>query len=181
MPVNSSVLLLVTQALFINACFLPPYVPSLKILRAHLTLPSMIKENEASPVDYPADKQGGGGRRLCVSAAIGFCYNGQCLCYALSSYVYTQCGMPNTDIAFLVATRSHLLPSHQDSTHIDNAMDMGLPIDITQSSKSDERVSYDSDVWGEEVVIDFCEVGIQIDPSNALSKQPQPLHRSSRY
>lgn len=181
MPVNSSVLLLVTQALFINACFLPPYVPSLKILRAHLTLPSMIKENEAPPVDYPADKQGGGGRRLCVSAAIGFCYNGWYPRCVASSLVYTQQEMQNTDIAFLVATRSHLLPSHQDAAHVDSTMDMGLPIELTQPNKSDERVSYDSDVWGEEVVIDFCEVGIQIDPSNALSKQPQPFHRSLRF
>lgn len=74
-PVNSSVLLLITQALFINACFLPPYVPSLKILRVPLSIPSKIKDSEPPP-EYPSDKQGGGGRRLCVSATIGIGYNG---------------------------------------------------------------------------------------------------------
>ena len=46
-------------------------------------------------------------------------------------------------------------------------MDIDLPVDLPQMSTHDERYSYDSDLWGEEVVIDFCEVGIHIDPSNA--------------
>ena len=82
---NGSILLLVTQALFINACLLPPYVPSLKILKAPLTFPSKIKENDLSLSEFPAEKQGGGGRRLCVSAAIGFCYNG------LSEHITAVC------------------------------------------------------------------------------------------
>lgn len=47
-------------------------------------------------------------------------------------------------------------------------MDMGLPLNLTQPNPSDERLSYDSDVWGEELVIDMCEVGIQIDAANSI-------------
>ncbi|THH26462.1 hypothetical protein EUX98_g7717 [Antrodiella citrinella] len=151
-PVNSSVLLLITQAQFINACFLPPYVPSLKILKAPLMFPSKVKDNEPTPVEFLPDKPGAGGRRICVSAAIGFCYN---------------------DTAFLVATRSHLLPSHRPPSA--DAMDIGLPIDLTRPDALDERLSCDSEIWGEELVIDVCEVGIQIDHSNALNLGTRPL------
>ncbi|TCD64663.1 60S ribosomal protein L7 [Steccherinum ochraceum] len=149
-PVNSSVLLLITQSLYINACFLPPYVPSLRMLRASLTMTTRVKEGEPSPPDV--DRQGTDGRRLCVSAAIGFGYN---------------------DMAFLVATRSHLMPSHHVVSE-DHSMDMGLMPDMTQPSTSSDKLGYDSDVWGEELIVDVCEVGMNVDVTNLIRTRPLP-------
>lgn len=67
------ILLLVTQTHQVNVCFLPPAVPSLKILRGSLVQPSNTLDAQFIPEDDAA--RGPGGRKVCVSAAIGMNYN----------------------------------------------------------------------------------------------------------
>ncbi|RDX56470.1 hypothetical protein OH76DRAFT_1550926 [Lentinus brumalis] len=84
-----------------------------------------------------------GGDKICVKAAIGLCYQ---------------------DSVILVAMRSKLLPSQGAAQALQNAVDLGLSMDLSQSQPVDSPFSHEWELWGEEPTISVCEVRIEYKP-----------------
>ncbi|EIW60130.1 uncharacterized protein TRAVEDRAFT_120124 [Trametes versicolor FP-101664 SS1] len=133
-PLATPLLLLVTHAHEIHVCQLPPFSTTLKIVRASLLQPH-APEPVGSP---PANDSPGriGGDRICVKAAIGLSYRGSTI---------------------LVAMRSRLLPS-QSSSHLQNPLDLGLSLDMSQPPPPESPFLAEWELWGEESTISLCEV-----------------------
>ncbi|KAI8989685.1 hypothetical protein BD414DRAFT_484925 [Trametes punicea] len=156
-PVASPLLLLVTQSHQIHICYLPPFVPSLKITRATLLQPT-------DPLHPPTDsEQPGkiGGDRICTNAAIGLCYR---------------------DPTILVAMRSRLMPSQSSSQSPQAPMDLGISLDMSQPTlPSDTSLLAEWELWGEEPTISLCEVRLEHRPAvpPVMTRPLGPLCRPS--
>ena len=68
------------------------------------------------------------------------------------------------DPVILVAMRSKLLPSHGAAQALQNAVDLGLTMDINQPQLLDSNLSHEWELWGEEQTISLCEIRIEYKP-----------------
>ncbi|RPD66418.1 hypothetical protein L226DRAFT_530522 [Lentinus tigrinus ALCF2SS1-7] len=98
-----------------------------------------------------------GGDKICMKAAIGFCYQ---------------------DHVFLVAMRSKLLPSQGAAQALQSAVNLGLSIDISQPQLLDSQFSHEWELWGEEHTISLCEVRLEYKPGTkpVLSRPLPPIY-----
>ncbi|KAI9057915.1 hypothetical protein FKP32DRAFT_1582820 [Trametes sanguinea] len=155
-PVASPLLLLITQSHQIHICYLPPFVPSLKITRATLLQPT-------DPVHPPTDNDPPGrigGDRICTKAAIGLCYR---------------------DSTILVAMRSKLMPAQSTSQAMQTPMDLGLSLDITQPPPPDTPFTSEWELWGEELTVSLSEVRLEYRPGipPVMTRSLPPLYHPS--
>ncbi|CAL1704650.1 unnamed protein product [Somion occarium] len=151
LPFNSPILLLVTESRDVNVCLLPPSVPSVKILRTSLVQSTTASESTSPPLEGTSL----GGRHVCIAAAIGLSYN---------------------DPSILIAMRSHLLPPDDPSS--DHPLDMVLPLDLDQPLPAAHTTSTAQsnlwEIWGEEAMIELCEVTLGKGGAPTLSTKPLP-------
>jgi hypothetical protein len=155
---SSPTLLLVTEDHQLNMCYLRAYMPSLKVMKCSLTQPSMVTENQPHSMrDIP---NGQGGVRVCIGASIGLAYNGTFSTPPLSDIrIYIN----SAESTILVAMRSRLHPSPNVAPSSFNTMDLGLSLDVSQSSIPEPVPSIEWESWGEETTIELCEVQIVFD------------------
>ncbi|KII88403.1 hypothetical protein PLICRDRAFT_41563 [Plicaturopsis crispa FD-325 SS-3] len=159
-PISSPTLLLVTQTQQINVCYVRAFIPTLKVLACPLTQRTIVLENQThANHDSPS---GTGGVKVCVRAAIGVGYE---------------------ESTILVAMRSRLVPSSFGPSSSFDGMDLGIPMDTmtqTSSDSSDPIASSSTEweSWGEESVIELCEVRLNFDgDSMSLATNPLPSIR----
>lgn len=67
-----------------------------------------------------------------------------------------------TDTSVLIATRSHLLPLSPAGTSQFDSMDLSIPVNLTQQHSSGPETN-DWEAWGEESIIELCEVQLKFD------------------
>ncbi|KZT09518.1 uncharacterized protein LAESUDRAFT_508521 [Laetiporus sulphureus 93-53] len=146
-------LMLVTQNHQINLCYLPPFVPSLKIMRASLLQAS--SSNEMQSIVGDDFSTVAGGQSVCMNASIGMGYN---------------------DSSILIAMRTHILPSPKSTQSTFPSVDMELPIDISQPGPSHHSApSLEWETWGEEPMIRLCEVKLSFKLSSlGVTTTPLP-------
>ncbi len=150
-PLGTPLLLLVTHAHEIHVCQLPPFAATLKIVRASLLQPHAPDPQGSPPV---SDSPGRiGGDRICMKAAIGLSYRGEYIPHFWPSISHTESGS-----TILVAMRSRLLPSQSSSQSLQNPLDLGLSLDMSQPLPPESPFLAEWELWGEESTISLCEV-----------------------
>ncbi|PSR77354.1 hypothetical protein PHLCEN_2v7955, partial [Hermanssonia centrifuga] len=151
-PPNCPTLLLVTQTHQIHVCFIPPCVPSFKILKVSLLQLGRILEGQPPTEDNLSNTYGG--NKICVNAAIGMNYN---------------------DSVMLVAMRSHLLPSTGSAHSTYGTGDIGLHLGITEPSPPASNLfSTEWEQWGEESQIELCVLLVRFNGLFSVVTKPLP-------
>ena len=125
-----------------------------------LTQPGVTLENQ--PNIFQVGGSLAGGIKLCSNAAIGMGYNGD----YYQKFLFPSILTLHAESSVLIAMRSHLLPSQTAKSAPFNPMDLSLPLGMPQHMSSGTTPSIDWIPWGEESIIELCEVQLNFDGMN---------------
>ncbi|KAI0322194.1 hypothetical protein OF83DRAFT_1094908, partial [Amylostereum chailletii] len=149
-PLTSLTLILVARDMQIHACFLYHGNPKLKVISCSLSHPDETSANVNKPSF--TNPSGPEGVQSCTLAAIGLAYN---------------------ESSLLVATNSRTVPN--SSAIAFPSLDITLPGLSDQFITPELSVSQEWDHWGDESVIEVCEVRCGNDGINMhLTTAPLP-------
>lgn len=125
-----------------------------------LVHPGMTIENHPNPVHDMTN--GPGGFKHCVHAAIGLGYNGD---YPLKLCIILSVPTIYVESSILIAMRSHRFPSATTKPSSFDAMDLSIPLDLSQQTTSAAELypTIEWESWGEESIVELCEVQLSFD------------------
>ena len=142
--IHSPILLLITQSHYVHAWFVPPYFPGVQIAKAPLQ--EVMQSHFASVVDFAdISPESRGGRRLCTHATIGLIHNG-IRSVPMTHALAHENNLPESTV--MVATRSKPFPPTESSQLAFTGMDLGIPLDLSNTPES--AAASVSDQWEDE-------------------------------
>ncbi|PFH54288.1 hypothetical protein AMATHDRAFT_562 [Amanita thiersii Skay4041] len=143
-PISHPTLLYVTSNNYVNLCYARYYAPSVDVVSRPLDEGTASLNQKNEPNKPPLTQ--------CIQAAIGLAYD---------------------ETSILVVSRSRRLPDASVQEPQSTTLNLDLPIDMSQPAPSRGRSS-DCEQWGEEDVINLCEVQLEYNGA-VMSLRSKPL------